>query len=223
VRKSSISLIVLGLVVAVAAAVLSSDLVASAQNTNSSTTAAPTKAKTKHRAKQRTPKAVASAEASADATAAMPAATPKPRTGRCDPMQQEQTDLSGTYNGRLKHGDEPEMDATLTITGNNFTMTTGTETHSGRITAVTTCGYTAVTVMMGDTTPPDPTKPPPPPLPAVSLRAKKVGSQMTLMSAPGETRQISFISTGAAKAHVTKHKMKSKTKAKPAAAATPPE
>jgi hypothetical protein len=201
VRKSSISLIVLGLVVAVAAAVVSSDLVASAQNTNSSTTATPTKTKTKHRAK--------------------PAAATT--SGRCDPMKQEQTDLSGTYTGKLKHGDEPEMDATLTITGNAFTMTTGTETHSGRITAVTTCGYTAVTVMMGDTTPPDPTKPPPPPLPAVSLRAKKVGSHMTLTSVPGETRQVSFMSAGAAKAHMTKHKMKSKAKAKPAAAATPPE
>jgi hypothetical protein len=223
VRKSSISLIVIGLVAVVTAALAGSGLVVSAQNTNSSTTTAESKPKTKHRTRHRTKKAAASTEASADATAAMPAATPTPRTGRCDPMQQEQTDLSGTYNGKLKHGDEPEMDATLTITGNNFTMTTGTETHSGRITAVTTCGYTAVTVMMGDTTPPDPTKPPPPPLPAVSLRAKKVGSHMTLASIPGETRQVSFISTGAAKAHVTKHKTKSKTKAKPAAAATPPE
>src|SRR5207244_11828810 len=71
------------------------------------------------------------------------------RTGRCDPTQQEQTDLSGTYTGRVKHGDEPVMDATLTVTGNNFTMTSGSDTHTGRITAVTTCGYTAVPVIMG--------------------------------------------------------------------------
>jgi hypothetical protein len=201
VRKSSLYLIVPGFVLAVAVAFAGTGMIASAQNTNSSTTATPTKTKTKHRAK--------------------PAAATT--SGRCDPMQQEQTDLSGTYTGKLKHGDEPEMDATLTITGNNFTMTSGTETHSGRITAVTTCGYTAVTVMMGDTTPPDPTKPPPPPLPAVSLRAKKVGSHITLTSVPGETRKVSFTSAGAAKAHVTRHKMKSKAKAKPAAATTPPE
>ena len=197
-RKSSLYLIVSGFVLAVAVAFAGTGMIASAQNTNSSTTATPTKTKTKHRAK--------------------PAAT----SGRCDPMKQEQTDLSGTYTGRLKHGDEPEMDATLTIAGNDFTVTAGTETHSGRITAVTTCGYTAVTMMMGNPTPPDPTKPPPPPLPAVSLRAKKMGSHMTLMSVPGETRQVSFMSAGAAKAHMTKHKMKSKAKAKPAAA-TPPE
>src|SRR6266508_646212 len=66
------------------------------------------------------------------------------RTGRCDPTQQEQTDLSGTYHGTIKHGDEAATPATLIITGNNFRMSAGTDTHSGRITAVTTCGYTAV-------------------------------------------------------------------------------
>jgi len=173
VRKSSIGLMVMALVVAVAAAVLSSSLVASAQNSNSSTVEAPPapKAKTKHRAKPAAP------------------AT----SGRCDPMQQEQTDLSGTYTGKLKHGDSAVMDATLTVTGNTFTMTNGTETHSGRITAVTTCGYTAVTIMAGDLTPPDPTKPAPPPLETMSLRAKKVGKTLTLTSVAGEKQQVSFV------------------------------
>lgn len=123
---------------------------------------------------------------------------PKPRkTGRCDPTQQEQTDLSGTYTGKLRHGDEVR-DATLTITGNNFTMTSGSDTHSGRITAVTTCGYTAVTVMHGDMTPPAPGTPPPPPNKAMSLRAKKVGDSLTLTSVPGEPEKVMFTTGGGA-------------------------
>ena len=67
---------------------------------------------------------------------------------RCDNTKQEQTDLSGTYTGKLKHGDGPTVDATLTVTGNTFTGTVGNESPHGKITAVTTCGYTAVTMMM---------------------------------------------------------------------------
>lgn len=121
-------------------------------------------------------------------------------TGRCDPTQQEQTDLSGTYTGKVNF---PEGgltgDATLTITGNNFTLTAGSETHSGRLTAVTTCGYTAVTMMTGDLTPPPPSPNPPAAHPAVSLRAKKVGDRISLTSVPGEKRVFSFTSGGAAK------------------------
>jgi len=106
------------------------------------------------------------------------------RSGRCDPNQQEQTDLSGTYTGKVKHGDQPQMDGTLTITGNSFTMNAGSETHSGRIVAVTTCGYTAVTVM-------------PEGAPhAHSLRAKRVGNGLTLMSVPGEPEKIMFTTGG---------------------------
>jgi hypothetical protein len=119
---------------------------------------------------------------------------------RCDPTKQEQTDLSGTYTGKANHGNgEPPQDATLTITGNNFTMASGSETHSGRITAVTTCGYIGVTMMMGDLTPPTPSPNPPAALPAVSLRAKKVGDKLWLTSVPGEKMQVSFTPTGGAK------------------------
>ena len=93
-------------------------------------------------------------------------------------MKQEQADLSGTYTGKVRHGKEPAMDATLTITGNNFTMTAGSETNSGRITAVTTCGYTGVTMMMGDLTPPTPSPNPPAALPAMSLRAQEGWQQL---------------------------------------------
>ena len=103
-RKSTIYLYVLGLVVIVAATLASTGLVVSAQNSNSSTTPME-KPKPK---KPKKPKAEAMAKTS----------------GRCDPSVQEQTDLSGTYTGKADHGDgQPPQDATLTITGNNFTMT----------------------------------------------------------------------------------------------------
>lgn len=109
-----------------------------------------------------------------------------------------QTDLSGTYTGTVNY---PEGGlngpATLTITGNNFTMTqdAGGSSISGRVTAVTTRGYTGVTMMFGDLTPPAVTTAPPP-LPAVSLRAKMAGGRVTLMSVPGEKREFSFSSGG---------------------------
>jgi hypothetical protein len=194
VRKSTIYLFVLGIAVVVVTALASAGLVVSAQNTNSSTTTTNTsKPKPKYRKK----------------TPAMP---------RCDNTKQEQTDLSGTYTGKVKHGDQPAMDCTLTITGSNFTMTGGPEAMSGRITAVTTCGYTAVTVMMGDLTPP-PLGTAPPAHPAMSLRAKKVGDSLTLTSVPGEPQMVSFTTAGAAKARLRKHKAKAKT----TGAAAPPK
>jgi hypothetical protein len=114
----------------------------------------------------------------------------------------EQTDLSGTYTGNVNY---PEGGlsgaATLTITGNNFTITPegGGSAVNGRVTAVTTRGYTGVTMMFGDpTAPPATQNPPPPPLPAVSLQARRTGDRVTLKSVPGEKRQFSFSSAGAA-------------------------
>lgn len=109
-----------------------------------------------------------------------------------------QTDLSGTYTGTVNY---PEGGlsgpASLTITGNNFQMTPegGGSPVSGRVTAVTTRGYTGVTMMFGDTTPPPVTQAPPP-LPAVSLRARMSGGRVTLNSVPGEKREFSFSSAG---------------------------
>lgn len=205
-RKSSIYLFLLGIAVVVTAALLGVGLVVSAQNYNAPQTTANTNTATKPARRHRPrPKP----KATPTETAATPEATPAPRrTGRCDPTQQEQTDLSGTYTGKLKHGDEPPMDATLTITGNNFTMTTGSDTHSGRIMAVTTCGYTAVTVMMGDLTAPPPGANPPAAHPAMSLRAKKVGDSLTLTSVPGEPQKVSFVSGSTAKARPRKHRAK---------------
>src|SRR5204863_9722253 len=186
-----------------------------AQNSNSSMTRTE-KPKPKPKPRKRKPKAAATTGDTAttgQATMAMPK-----KTGRCDPTQQEQTDLSGTYTGKAKHGTEAAVDATLTITGNNFTMTAGPETHTGRMTAVTTCGYTAVTVMMGDLTPPAPGPNPPAALPAMSMRAKKVGDKLWLTTVPGEKMQASFTPTGGSmKPKPRKHRSTTKkTEAAPA-------
>lgn len=188
-RKSTIYLLSLGFVVVIVMTLASAGLVVSAQNANSSATMS-------NMAKPKTHKPKAK----------------KMSSGRCDPTKQEQADLSGTYTGKARHGTEPAQDATLTITGNNFTMTSGSETHSGRVTAVTTCGYTAVTMMMGDLTPPPPGPNPPPALPAMSLRAKKVGNNLTLTSVPGEPKSVWFSTSGSGmKAKPKRHKAKAKT------------
>ena len=129
--------------------------------------------------------------------------------GRCDRDKQEQTDLSGTYTGKLTHGDQPTEDATLTIAGNNLTVTSGSETHTGRISAETTCGYTGATVMMDG--PSGPT--------TVSFRAKKMGDKLTLTSLPEEKMHVTFVPTGAKGTAKHKHKSKPKTKK---TEATPP-
>ena len=119
-------------------------------------------------------------------------------TGRCDPMAQEQTDLSGTYTGSVDYAEGGlSGDATLTITGNDFTMTSGSSTQEGRVVAVTTCNYTAVTMRFGkDAGPTPPGTTPPPPLPTVSLRARRTGNGITMASVSGESRQFSFSSGG---------------------------
>jgi hypothetical protein len=103
VRKSTTYLYVLGLAVVVMTALASAGLVVSAQNSNSSTTMAPANANTttkKPRRHRRVRKPAADAgDASMSDTATMPK-----KSGRCDPTQQEQADLSGTYTGKIKHG-----------------------------------------------------------------------------------------------------------------------
>jgi len=179
VRRSSIYFLVLGVAVAALAALASASMVVSAQNNSNSTQAvmaSPGKPKPKHR-------------------------KPVTYSARCDNTKQEQTDLSGTYSGKLKHGDEPEADATLTITGNKFTAASGSETHSGQVAAVTTCGYTAVTMMMEGAPQ------------AMSLRAKKVGDNLTLTSVPGEPQKVWFSTGGGAmKMKTRRHRAKAKAK-----------
>ena len=187
-RKSTIYLFILGFAVVVIAALASANVAVSAQNANSSTMNTNTGMKPARR-HRRPP--------------------PVPWKGRCDNTKQDQTDLSGTYNGKLKHGDEPEADATLTITGNKFTATSGSDTHSGQVAAVTTCGYTAVTMMMEGAPQ------------AMSLRAKKVGDNLTLTSVPGEPQKVWFSTGGAMKPMHRRHRIRKSLAPPPPTKTTP--
>lgn len=195
-KKTTYSFL-LAVIVVVFGALVSAGFVVSAQNTNSSTTMTNSNTNTSkpRRPRRPRPRPSPSPEATSDTPATDTTAAPQ-RTGRCDPNKHEPADLSGTYTGKLQHGDEVR-DATLTISGNSLTMTSGSETHTGRITAVTTCGYTAVTIMHGDggTSAPGTTSPP---NKVISLRAKKVGDSLTLMSVPGEPDKVMFTSGGGA-------------------------
>lgn len=116
-----------------------------------------------------------------------------PRARRCDPEKEERTDLSGTYNGTLKYPAAGlDGEATLAISGNHFTLTSGSKTETGNITAVTTCSYTAVAMMFGEWRTPQPGDPVLPPLPMLSLRAIRKGDQFRLIASPSEKGVFSF-------------------------------
>ncbi|MDQ3819516.1 MAG: hypothetical protein M3362_17815 [Acidobacteriota bacterium] len=118
-------------------------------------------------------------------------------TGRCDPNKQEQTDLSGTYTGKVGYSDAGlSGDATLTINGNNFTLTTGQVTEEGRIVAVTTCNYTAATMQFGKTAAAAPGQSSPATPLVFSLTVKRTAGGLNLTTAPGEMKQFSFTSHG---------------------------
>jgi len=99
----------------------------------------------------------------------------------------QQSDLSGTYTGVVEYPDGGMSGAaTLTITGNQFTLESGGTTATGRVTAVTTQGYTAVTMRFGEGT--EGTTPP-----TISLRARRAGDRLTLTTVRGENRAFSFM------------------------------
>ena len=191
----------LAVILAVFGALVSAGFVVSAQNANSSTTMTNSNTNTSkpRRPRRPRPKPSPTPEATSDTPAMTDttATATQPGTGRCDPNKHEPADLSGTYTGKMQHGDDVR-DATLTISGNTITVTSGSDTHTGRITAVTTCGYTAVTIMHGDggTSAPGTMSPP---NKVMSLRAKKVGNSLTLMSVPGEPEKVMFTSGGGAR------------------------
>lgn len=204
-------------------ALVGADLVVTGQNTNSSTTqddsmSAPNtnmnmkrSSRRRRRGRRRSSMRMTNANAACggmenantagemqeNTSGGMAAMTPR-RYGRCDPTVQEQTDLSGTYTGTVNYTDGGlSGDATLTITNNDFSLTSGSSTQEGRVVAVTTCGYTAVTMMFGKSQTTAATGSQPMALPAVSLRARKTSSGITLMSVPGEPKQFSFSAAGA--------------------------
>jgi hypothetical protein len=215
VRKRFVYIFALGLAAVGTAGLVGASMIVSAQNSNSSMTMGNTNAGMKKPPRRHKPKPkMTETDTSTGATAQT--TSTRRKSGRCDPMQQEQTDLSGTYTGKIDYADAGLTgDATLTITGNNFTLAAGSASQSGRVVAVTTCGYTAATMMFGDLTPPTPSPNPPPALPAVSLRVRKMGDRVTLMSVPGEKRSFSFGSTSPMKTMPRRHKAKPKSTAPP--------
>jgi hypothetical protein len=103
----------------------------------------------------------------------------------------EKVDLSGTYNGNLSTAGGQDVGsgpATLTITGNTFTLATeGGATHNGRIYAVLTRGATSAALYFADIQDPA-TK-----TPAVyNVRARKSGDRLTLSPAPQTTAKLTF-------------------------------
>jgi hypothetical protein len=92
-------------------------------------------------------------------------------------------DLSGTYTGTINYAEGGMTgEATLTLTSNTFTITAGSATASGTVSARSWPGYTALSMRFGDT------------LPAtiVSTRAWHRGRTLRIQSVAGESRKFTF-------------------------------
>ncbi len=170
--------------------------------TNSNSGETPAATPRRRRRRPRRPAAAPTTDA-ATTDAAAPMAMPQSGSGGTRETAAdaaEKADLSGTYTGTVNYPEGGMTgNATLTITGDQFTITPegGGNPASGTITAVTTRGYTGATMMFGSRGSISPTQnPPPPPLPAVSVRAKKTGERIWLKSVTGEKREFSFSSAG---------------------------
>ena len=166
------------------------DLGALAQNANSSTTAdpsmqnhnmshAPARRRRGSRRRPRPAAAATDASMAADASAA--------QEERTDGG--EQTDRSGAWTGRMtmRGGHDMASEATLTITGNTFTLAGEGMNHSGRVLAVTTRGYTGASFFFSDLTDAD-TKTPV----VAAVRARKTARGLTLTPVPGTRTRLTF-------------------------------
>lgn len=101
-----------------------------------------------------------------------------------------QEDFAGqSYTGTVEYS-EGSLSGPATLafeSGNSFTLTPeGGTAASGRYSAVTTRGYTGMTLMFTSMTPPS----------IVSVRLRRMGNGVSIMSAEGENRQFSFTSSG---------------------------
>ena len=123
-------------------------------------------------------------EGTQNAAETMPSAT----QSRED-LSGEQVDLSGTYEGRVMTTGGHEMSgaATLTITGNTFTLTGEGMTHNGRVYAVLTRGATSAAFYFPDIQDPA-TKTPV----VFNVRARKRGDRLMLTPAPNTKNRMTF-------------------------------
>lgn len=103
----------------------------------------------------------------------------------------EKVDLSGTYTGNLSTTGGQDVGsgpATLTITGETFTLSTeGGASHNGRIYAVLTRGETSAALYFADMS----VGTPPTPL-VYNVRARKRGNRLTLTPAPRTAARLTF-------------------------------
>lgn len=113
------------------------------------------------------------------------AAAPQER----EDLSGEQVDLSGTYTGRVMTmgGHEMSVEATLTITGNTFTLAGEGMTHSGRVYAVLTRGATSAAFYFADIQDPATSTPL-----VFNVRARKSGERLTLTPAPNTKNRMTF-------------------------------
>jgi hypothetical protein len=203
-KTSSIrSLIVLPLMAFAAFLLVAVDAGALAQNSNSSTTqdeategaeanqnsARRSRGRSRTRRSRPAPRTVMDANVSADQDANQDSSA----TADANLSGGVDTDLSGNYTGplSLSGGHEMSGDATLTVNGNQFTLESGGMTHTGRIIAVTTRGYTGATLYFSDVTDTRSNTPL-----AVSVRARRRGDQLTLEPVPGARNVMRFGSPG---------------------------
>lgn len=183
-----------------AAALVSADIGALAQNSNSSTTGdasaensnanmmgAPRRGRRGRRGRR--------ARRNRASTAAAVAAAEAAATGDSSAVQSgdvsgEQTDLSGTYTGHMTMtgGHEMTGDVTLTITGNTFSLTGEGMNHNGRVYAVTTRGYTGASFYFSDISNPATSTPV-----VATVRARKRGDAgLWLSPVPGTQTRMTF-------------------------------
>src|SRR5215204_1408352 len=128
--------------------------------------------------------------------------TPGPRRGRRPArsaqdddsrgdLSGEQVDLSGTYSGNLSTSGGEDVGsgpATLTITGNTFTLTTeGGASHKGRVYAVLTRGATSAALYFADLQDPATST-----VAVYNVRARKSGDRLTLSPAPQTKAKLTF-------------------------------
>jgi hypothetical protein len=166
----------------------------SAQNANMNMNAAPRRGR---RGRRTAPAAAADANANTGDASNATAGTGAAGSADADmaagmqtgDLSGDQTDLSGTYTGHIMTTGSHEMSGpgTLTITGNQFTLESGGMTHTGRVYAVTTRGYTGAALYFTDM--PDQTTNTPV---VFNVRARKSGSRLTLSPAPGATSRLTF-------------------------------
>lgn len=198
-------LVVLPVLAFLAVTFAAADLGVLAQNTNSSTptpdesmqhenmnmNAGPRRGRRRGRRTARRPApgganlAVDPSESPAAATGAAPQETD---TGVGSPG--EATDLSGTWTGRVRMsgGHEMQGEGTLTITGNQFTLAVEGMSHTGRVIAITTRGYTGASFIFSDMSDPVSNTPL-----ACSVRVRKSRNTLTLTPVPAARNRFNFV------------------------------